>query len=73
MTMTVRQVLFRDMSGCMDGDCIITGRRSGLHTNGGCHCMTNLSRSQLSLLKSRISLIADKEVNLDPPPCKIEI
>jgi hypothetical protein len=72
MIMTVRQILFRDMNGCMDGNCIITGRRSGIQTNGGCHCMSNLSRGQLSLLKSRISLIADEEINLDPPPCKIE-
>lgn len=26
------------IGGCGDGYCIITGRRRGQHTNGGCHC-----------------------------------
>ena len=26
---------------CMDGYCKFRGRRTGMHTNGGCHCTIN--------------------------------
>lgn len=64
MPETVRDWLFRDMHGCSDGDCIITGKASGMHTNGGCHCIHNLSRGQLSILASRIRVIADQKFTL---------
>lgn len=25
--------------GCSDGYCIIAGKATGMHTNGGCHCL----------------------------------
>jgi len=65
MEMTVREFLFRDMKGCMDGNCVVTGKRTGMHTNGGCHCIQNLGRAHMSILASRLSVIADKKVNLD--------
>lgn len=26
------------IGGCSDGHCVIAGKRSGQHTNGGCRC-----------------------------------
>ena len=65
MEMTVREFLFRGIDGCMDGNCVITGKRAGMHTNGGCHCIQNLKRGHMSILASRLSVIADKKVNLE--------
>lgn len=29
-----------DLGGCGDGYCVIRGRASGQHTNGGCRCLS---------------------------------
>ena len=58
---SVRDILFRGFTPCSDGNCVIK-RPTGMHTNGGCKCMLNLSRGQLSILASRLSVIGDKEV-----------
>jgi len=28
----------KDIGGCTDGYCVITGHAKGMHTNGGCRC-----------------------------------
>ena len=60
--MTIREYLFHNFTGCSNHDCAITGKKSGMGTNGQCHCLTNLSRTQLQILASRLSAIGDQEV-----------
>ena len=63
---TVRKILFDSdiFNGCSDGNCIIK-KPVGMHTNASCRCLHNLSRAQLSVLKSRLATIIDKEVDTD--------
>lgn len=49
-----RERLFSDWPSCSDHSCIVTGKKSGMGTNGGCHCLQNASRSQLNLLSQRL-------------------
>jgi hypothetical protein len=59
----IREMLFHNMNGCTDGNCVIKGKENrGMITNGGCHCLLNMSRSQLTILSSRINVIADNVV-----------
>ncbi len=62
--MKVREILFKDFHGCSNGDCIIR-KPEGMHTNGRCHCLDKLSRSQLAILKGRLSSIIDIEIERD--------
>lgn len=50
----IRERLFKGWPGCTDHSCIVTGPKSGMGTNGGCHCMKSASRSQLNLLSQRL-------------------
>lgn len=52
-----RQFLFRDWHGCLNHDCIVNGPQKGMGTNGGCKCLPNASRTQLNLLKTRLSVL----------------
>jgi hypothetical protein len=61
--MNIRESLFRDMSGCSDHNCLILGKKTGMGTNGGCKCLLNMSRGQLNILSSRLSSVADTEIN----------
>jgi hypothetical protein len=63
-THTIRDILFSDFIGCTNHDCVITGPKKGMGTNGSCSCLHNMSRSQLNILKSRLSQIADKTVEV---------
>jgi hypothetical protein len=58
---TVREHLFANMDGCSNHDCIIK-KREGMGTNGSCGCLHNMSRSRLHILKSRLSVIIDKNI-----------
>ena len=60
MSKTVRDILFKNMNGCSDHNCIIK-KPIGMGTNGGCKCIINMSRSNLMLLASRLNTILDKE------------
>lgn len=60
--MKIRERLFRGFTGCTNHDCIITGPKTGMGTNGSCGCLKNLSRGQLDILKSRLSGVVDKEI-----------
>lgn len=55
---TLSEFLFKGIEGCLDGNCIIR-KPKGMHTNGGCRCMTNFTRSQLTLLGSRLRAAND--------------
>lgn len=55
---TLSEFLFKGVDGCSDGNCIIQ-KSEAMHTNGGCRCMVNLSRSQLTMLGSRIRTAND--------------
>lgn len=59
---TIREILFRDMTPCSDGYCIIGGKAKGMHTNGGCRCVQRMNNTQLNILQSRIRTIVDKEI-----------
>jgi hypothetical protein len=59
--MNVREFLFRGFTGCTNHDCVIQ-KREGMGTNGSCGCLHHLSRTQLSILKSRLQKIAEQEV-----------
>ena len=65
MEKTVREFLFRNMNGCTDGNCVISGKRSGMHTNGGCHCIQNLGRAHMNILASRLMVIVDKKIDFN--------
>ena len=56
----IRERLFNGWPGCSDHCCIVTGAKSGIGTNGGCHCMQNASRSQLNLLSQRLMSMMGK-------------
>lgn len=62
--MTLREFLFKDMTPCLDGNCIIGGKRKGLQTNGGCNCFKNLKPSQLGIIGSKLRSLADIEIDL---------
>ena len=64
MKMTIREALFKGIDGCSDGDCVITGRASGQQTNGGCRCLSSLSRGQLLIVQGRLKCIAYKEIEI---------
>ena len=59
---TVREYLFIGFPGCSNHDCIVTGPKKGMGTNGSCKCLENMSRSELMRLHARIQVIADKEI-----------
>lgn len=59
---TVREYLFIGFPGCSNRDCIVTGPKKGMGTNGSCKCLVNMSRSELMRLQARIQVIADKEI-----------
>lgn len=62
--MTLRELLFKDMIGCMNKYCIVTGKRKGgMHTNSTCTCLENMTRSQLTIIGSRLKLVS--ELNID--------
>lgn len=60
----IREIVFGGFEGCTDGFCIIKGRAKGMHTNGGCKCITNLSRPQLQIIGSRLKTIGETEVEI---------
>lgn len=47
------------LTGCTDRFCYITGRRTGMVTNGGCRCLHNPSQQQLHALMKRAHWISD--------------
>ena len=53
----LRHRLFSGFSGCTDGGCVISDNRKGMHTNGGCTCFLNMSRSQLNIVQNRLQAI----------------
>ena len=53
----LRHRLFSGFDGCTDGGCVISDNRKGMHTNGGCNCFLNMSRSQLNIVQSRLQAI----------------
>ena len=64
---TIRECLFANMHGCSNHDCIIK-KPLGMGTNGSCNCLQNLSRSELNILKARLSVIIDCK----QPPTKAD-
>jgi hypothetical protein len=50
-----RHLLFRGWSGCSNHDCIVTGPKTGMGTNGSCTCIQYANRGQLSLLAGRLA------------------
>jgi len=62
----IRDRLFSGWQGCSNHDCIITGPKKGMGTNGSCGCLHNASRTQLSILKARIQSM------MEPPKDKQE-
>jgi hypothetical protein len=64
MKSKIREMLFRGFEPCSDGYCVIGGKAKGMHTNGGCKCITNLSRAQLQILGSRLQVIGEKEIEI---------
>lgn len=58
--MIERRELFNGWPGCTDGHCIVHGTVKGMHTNGGCRCIVNASRAQLSILQCRLNSILTK-------------
>ena len=59
--MKIRDYLFKGFGGCSNHGCIIEKPR-GMGTNGSCQCLLNMSRTQLTILQSRL---ADKDINLN--------
>lgn len=59
--MTNREFLFRGFNHCSDHNCLI-GKPKGMGTNGGCKCLVNMTRTQLTILSSRLQHIANNEV-----------
>lgn len=55
----IRDFLFKGFRGCTNGNCVVRGRTSGMHTNGSCSCVVNAGRSQLHILNSRLQILCD--------------
>jgi hypothetical protein len=51
----IRERLFCRWPGCSDHNCIVTGKKTGMGTNGGCHCVQNASRTELNILAARLA------------------
>ncbi len=51
----IREQLFHRWPGCSDHNCIVTGKKTGMGTNGGCHCVQNASRTELNILAARLA------------------
>lgn len=62
--MDIRESLFSGFTPCTDGNCVIN-KPEGMHTNGGCKCLLNLSRAQLGILTSRIQAIGTSKYHSD--------
>jgi len=60
----IREIIFKGFDGCSDGCCIIKGKAKGMHTNGGCRCITRLNRAQLQILSSRLQVVGEIEVEI---------
>ena len=50
-----RRDLFRNFDGCSNHNCVVTGPKKGMGTNGMCSCLANASRTQLHLLQRRLN------------------
>ena len=57
MNLESREALFAGWEGCTDGNCIVRGKAKGMHTNGGCKCFLNASRTELIILQGRLGAI----------------
>lgn len=55
----LREMLFVGWQGCSDGNCMVRGRLSGMHTNGGCKCLLNADRAKLQMLNARLGLLLE--------------
>jgi hypothetical protein len=61
---TIREIIFKGFNPCSDGNCIVGGKAKGMHTNGGCKCITRLSRAQLQILGSRLQMVGEKKIEI---------
>lgn len=58
----LRERLFSGLEGCSDHNCIVTGHKSGIGTNGGCSCLNDASRTFINILHSRLqALLSETE------------
>ncbi len=57
--MTKLRDLFEHFQGCTNHDCLMTGPKKGMGTNGNCSCLMGGSRSQMQLLNSRFKSMAE--------------
>ena len=48
------EAALRQIGGCGDGYCCVTGKAKGQHTNGGCRCWKDDMRMQLAMRRHRI-------------------
>ena len=59
---SLREFLFSNWDGCLDGSCIVRGTQAGLHTNGSCKCFVNAGRSQLNMIGQKLqTFLTDNE------------
>lgn len=61
--MTLREYLFKGMTGCHNGDCIIR-TPTGMTTNSSCHCLENFDRRKLGMLRRRLTHILEMDVSV---------
>jgi hypothetical protein len=41
------------IGGCTDGDCLVTGKATGMHTNARCRCYDDTMKAQLVMRAAR--------------------
>jgi hypothetical protein len=46
--------IMRDIGACGDGYCLVTGKATGQHTNGGCRCWMNKMTAQRVMRAARL-------------------
>ena len=63
--MKTREALFKDWPGCTNHGCLVTGPKKGMGTNASCQCLSNATRSQLTLLQGKLTMLINRVDELE--------
>ena len=58
--MKTREALLKYWPGCTNHGCIVTGPKKGMGTNASCQCLSNATRSQLTMLQGKLGILLSR-------------